>query len=275
MPLPVRRRQQQVLLRRWNHSLAVRLPARLVKATHYREGMELQLQLRDDGSLLLSPVHGFNRLQFSQEQAQRFERQPLSAPTWPLFRPPATPSSEPGLTRIAAPPGAAPGTPDPGPTYLDTGVVLRLICHEPGSSAQLRWFGIEQRQLVSANLLWIEATAALQIKPPRGARAGSQPCLAGTPTRGRWSGACAPAARRGAGGRSPAGRSPTAAPAPQPGPASGRSPAQRLSPADQRGCRALPGRQPLRPDRACTGGLATATAPPPISGKLTPLAAVP
>jgi hypothetical protein len=45
-------------------------------------------------------------------------------------------------------------------------VVLRLICHEPGSSAQLRWFGIEQRQLVSANLLWIEATAALQIKPP-------------------------------------------------------------------------------------------------------------
>jgi predicted nucleic acid-binding protein len=45
-------------------------------------------------------------------------------------------------------------------------VVLRLICHEPGSSAQLRWFGIEQRQLVSANLLWIEATAALQRKPP-------------------------------------------------------------------------------------------------------------
>jgi len=40
----------------------VRLPARLLKATHYREGMELQLQLRDDGSLLLSPLHGFNRL---------------------------------------------------------------------------------------------------------------------------------------------------------------------------------------------------------------------
>ena len=166
MPLPLRRRQQQVLLRRWNHSLAVRLPARLLKATHYREGMELQLQLRDDGSLLLSPVPGFNRLQFSQEQAQRFERQPRSAPTWPLFRPPATPSSEPRVVQIAAPTRAAPCPPDPGPTYLDTGVVLRLICHEPGSSAQLRWFGIEQRQLVSANLLWIEATAALQSKPP-------------------------------------------------------------------------------------------------------------
>jgi predicted nucleic acid-binding protein len=128
--------------------------------------MELQLQLRDDGSLLLSPLHGFNRLQFSQEQAQRFERQPRSAPTWPLLRSLVPPSSEPALARIAAPPATAPVPPDPGPTYLDTGVVLRLICHEPGSSAQLRWFGIEQRQLVSANLLWIEATAALQIKPP-------------------------------------------------------------------------------------------------------------
>ena len=157
-------RQQQVILRRWNHSLAVRLPARLLKrvAGAYRVGMPLRLELRQDGSLLLRPDQPFNRLQFSWLQTRLLDRQPCSAPTWPLLR--GGCELEPEGHR---PPRGFTASPDPGPTYLDTGVVLPLICHEACSDGHLRWFGSEERQLVSAELLWMEASAALRLKPRR------------------------------------------------------------------------------------------------------------
>lgn len=160
--------QEQVVLRRWNHSLAVRLPARLLKARTgaYRVGMPLQLELREDGSLVLRPDPPFNRLRFSWTQTRLFDLQPSSAPTWPLLRGRSTSDGETEQDGGRPLRGCTPSR-DPGPTYLDTGVVLPLICREPCSEGHLRWFGTEERQLVSAELLSMEATAALRLKPKR------------------------------------------------------------------------------------------------------------
>ncbi len=170
MPYTPRRRHHRVLLRRWSHSLAVRLPARLLREAGFCEDMPLSVELDSDGSLRLRAVADFDRLRFSWDQQQRLQHWACTEPTWPLLRqmPAAGAGAGAGAAAITTTteldPCLGDGSWEPCPTYVDTGLLLPLICREPGSDAHLRWFGVEQRVLVTSALTLLEASAALSLK---------------------------------------------------------------------------------------------------------------
>ncbi|WP_411869777.1 AbrB/MazE/SpoVT family DNA-binding domain-containing protein [Vulcanococcus limneticus] len=175
MPFTPSRRRHRVLLRRWSHSLAVRLPARLLREAGFSEDTPLSAELDSDGSLRLRAEASFDRLRFSWDQQQRLHHLACTEPSWPLLRqlPAAAAQTSPAQTAGATPAAAATAEPDPclgdgswepSPTYVDTGLLMPLICREPGSEDHLRWFGIEQRLLVTSALTLLEASAALALK---------------------------------------------------------------------------------------------------------------
>lgn len=170
VPFTPSRRRHRVLLRRWSHSLAVRLPARLLREAGFREDTPLSAELDSDGSLRLRAEASFDRLRFSREQQHRLHHGACTEPSWPLLRqlPGAkaqAASATPAATTAAEPdPCLGDGSWEPSPTYVDTGLLMPLICREPGSEAHLRWFGIEQRLLVTSGLTLLEANAALALK---------------------------------------------------------------------------------------------------------------
>ena len=170
MPFTPRRRSHRVLLRRWSHSLAVRLPARLLREAGFSEDTPLSAELDSDGSLRLRAEASFDRLRFSWEQQHRLNHWTCTAPTWPLLRQmPAAAEVTTGQTTAAPPtpdldPDLGDGSWEPCPTYVDTGLIMPLICREPGSDSHLRWFGIEQRLLVTSALTLLEARTALALK---------------------------------------------------------------------------------------------------------------
>ena len=163
MPFTPRRRHHRVLLRRWSHSLAVRLPARLLREAGFSEDMPLSAELDSDGSLRLRAMVDFDRLRFSWDQQQRLEHRACTEPTWPLLRQMPT-TATPTATPTEVDPCPGDGSWEPCPTYVDTGLLLPLICREPGSDAHLRWFGVEQRLLVTSALTLLEARTALALK---------------------------------------------------------------------------------------------------------------
>lgn len=159
VPFTPRRRRHRVLLRRWSHSLAVRLPARLLREAGFSEDMALSAELDSDGSLRLRAVADFDRRRFSWDQQQRIQHWACTEPTWPLLR--QMPAA---ATTTEVDPCLGDGSWEPCPTYVDTGLLLPMICREPGSDAHLRWFGVEQRLLVTSALTLLEASAALALK---------------------------------------------------------------------------------------------------------------
>ena len=170
VPFTPSRRRHRVLLRRWSHSLAVRLPARLLREAGFSEDTPLSAELDSDGSLRLRAVASFDRLRFSWDQQQHLHHWACTEPSWPLLRqlPAATAQTAgatPAATTATEPdPCLGDGGWEPSPTYVDTGLLMPLICREPDSEAHLRWFGIEQRLLVTSALTLLEASAALALK---------------------------------------------------------------------------------------------------------------
>jgi hypothetical protein len=163
VPFTPRRRHHRVLLRRWSHSLAVRLPARLLREAGFSEDMPHSAELDSDGSLRLRAMVDFDRLRFSWVQQQRLEHWACTEPTWPLLRQmPAT--AAPTATPTEVDPCPGDGSWEPSPTYVDTGVLLPLVCCETDSDAHLRWFGVEQRLLVTSALTLLEGSTALALK---------------------------------------------------------------------------------------------------------------
>jgi antitoxin MazE len=61
---------------RWGNSLAMRLPADLVRRFGLREGDTVQVQLTADGGLTIRPA-GWSRRAFAAELAQAREAMPL------------------------------------------------------------------------------------------------------------------------------------------------------------------------------------------------------
>jgi antitoxin MazE len=64
---------------RWGNSLAMRLPADLVRRFGLREGDTVQVQLTADGGLAIRPA-GWSRRAFAAELAQAREAMPLGRP---------------------------------------------------------------------------------------------------------------------------------------------------------------------------------------------------
>ena len=163
MTFTPRRRRHRVLLRRWSHSLAVRLPARLLREAGFSEATPLTAELDSDGSLRLRAEASFDRLRFSWDQQHRLKDWACTEPTWPLLRQMPVSATTIGAEAEADPcPGD--GSWEPSPTYVDTGVLLPLVCCEPDSDAHLRWFGVEQRLLVTSALTLLDASTALALK---------------------------------------------------------------------------------------------------------------
>jgi antitoxin component of MazEF toxin-antitoxin module/predicted nucleic acid-binding protein len=164
VPFTPRQRRHRVLLRRWSHSLAVRLPARLLREAGFSETTPLSAELDSDGSLRLRAVTEFDRLRFSWDQQHRLHHWADTAPTWPQLRQMPAPAPTQAAPSPETDPCRGDGRWEPCPTYVDTGVLLPLICREPGSDAHLRWFGVEQRLLVTSALTLLEANTALALK---------------------------------------------------------------------------------------------------------------
>lgn len=162
MPFTPRQRRHRVLLRRWSHSLAVRLPARLLREAGFTEDTPLTADLGADGCLRLRREARFDRWRFSREQTSRLNRLPLTEPSWALLRAlPAGQADGPPLE----PPPATDGGWESTPTDLDSGVILPLVAPEATSEHLLRRFGVEQRLLVTSHLTLLEVSAALALKP--------------------------------------------------------------------------------------------------------------
>jgi antitoxin component of MazEF toxin-antitoxin module len=117
VPFSPRRRHHRVLLRRWSHSLAVRLPARLLREAGFSEDMPLSAELDSDGSLRLRAMVDFDRLRFSWDQQQRLEHWACTEPTWPLLRQMQATAAPTGTSRMLIPARVtAAGSPAP-PTW--------------------------------------------------------------------------------------------------------------------------------------------------------------
>ena len=156
----------------------MRLPARLLREAGFSEDTPLSAELDSDGSLRLRAEARFDRLRFSREQQHHLQHLACTEPTWPLLRQlsaatPRIPTATAAEATATAKTKAAKPEPDsrlgegswePSPTYVDTGLLMPLICREPGSEAHLRWFGIEQRLLVTSALTLLEASTALALK---------------------------------------------------------------------------------------------------------------
>ena len=162
MPFTPRQRRHRVLLRRWSHSLAVRLPAKLLREAGFTEDTPLTADLDTDGCLRLRREDRFDRWRFSCEQTTRLSRLPITEPSWVLLRLVAASQAD---APALEPPPATDGGWESTPTYLDSGMILPLVAPEATSEQLLRRFGVEQRLLVTSQITLLEVSAALALKP--------------------------------------------------------------------------------------------------------------
>ena len=71
---------------RWGNSLAVRLPARHLRAMGLREGAAVEVSVTPAGELKLTPVATFNKAAFLKRLDSLHRRMPRSAPVVEALR---------------------------------------------------------------------------------------------------------------------------------------------------------------------------------------------
>ena len=70
---------------KWGNSLALRIPAEVVRRLGLREGATVQAQLNVDGSLSIRPAQ-WNRKAFALELTEARSAMPMSAPVMEALR---------------------------------------------------------------------------------------------------------------------------------------------------------------------------------------------
>lgn len=71
---------------KWGNSLAVRLPAVLLKKIFLKEGDTLEASIEPDGTLHLFPAHGFNKKKFFTKLDKLHQNLPCTEPVIETLR---------------------------------------------------------------------------------------------------------------------------------------------------------------------------------------------
>lgn len=71
---------------KWGNSLAVRLPSALTQSATLKEGDVLEVEVAADGTVLLSPVHHFDKDAFLAELDKLHEVLPRTEPVMDQLR---------------------------------------------------------------------------------------------------------------------------------------------------------------------------------------------